>query len=78
MNIEGKEGREFLGVNHSVGLGTVKCPYDGLSCCSICKDCGRRFCECGEPNACERMLGRGCSGTRGEGCPKGWRVDAEF
>jgi len=54
---------------------TFLCPFDRLSCCSICKDCGRRFCECGHPNACERMLGRGCSGTRGEGCPKGWHAD---
>jgi len=54
------------------------CPFDGFPCCSICEDCGCRFCESGHPTACERMLGRGCSGTRGEGCPKGWRVDAEF
>jgi len=49
------------------------CPRDGLSCCSICGDCGKRFCECGAPNSCERELGHSCSGTRGEGCPKGWR-----
>jgi len=51
------------------------CPFDGFSCCSICIGCGQPFCESGHSDACERMLGRGCSGTRGEGCPKGWRVD---
>ena len=52
------------------------CPYDGLTCCSICVDCGKRFCECAAPNSCERMSGVGCSGTRGEGCPKGWGMKA--
>jgi hypothetical protein len=52
-----------------------KCPNDGFSCCSICPDCGQRYCDSGHSYACERMLGRGCSGTRGKGCPKGWHVD---
>lgn len=53
------------------------CRYDGLSCCSICVDCGQPFCESGHSDACERMLGHGCSGTRGEGCPKGWSMKRE-
>jgi len=47
------------------------CPKDGLKCCSVCKDCGKRFCECA-PNSCERELGLGCSATRDGDCPKGW------
>lgn len=50
------------------------CPFDGFSCCNICVDCGEPFCESGVPNACERMSGLGCSGIRGEGCPKGWSM----
>lgn len=62
---------------------THKCPRDGFSCCSICDKCFRPFCECStdesslaHASACERMSGLGCSGTRGEGCPKGWSVKA--
>ena len=55
----------------TVQLSESPCPNDGLSCCQICVDCGKRFCDCA-PNSCERERGLGCSGTRGEGCPKGW------
>jgi len=47
------------------------CHVDGMTCCSICVYCGRRFCDCA-PDSCERELGRGCSATRGGVCPKGW------
>ena len=64
--------KEIDGLVASQNRGLLICPSDGFSCCSICEDCGRRFCECGESSACERMLGRGCSATRGGDCPKGW------
>jgi len=51
--------------------GGVMCHVDGMTCCNICVDCGRRFCDCA-PNSCERELGCGCHATRGGVCPKGW------
>jgi len=53
------------------------CPYDGFSCCSICEDCGKRFCECGAgADVCMRSDPDSCPVVRGEApCPKGWKKE---
>ena len=53
------------------------CPFDGLSCCSICEDCGHRFCECGSgADVCMRSQKDSCPVIRETGvCPKGWKKE---